>query len=105
MEWKIWYDDGSTWDSKHWHPDAVPIDGVQSILQWLPHENYAIIPPADYYWWLGDRWASGGVPGLERMLRKRDSTRIILFGRWASSSLYQKIIAEVHEEVASGGSR
>ena len=97
-DWKIWYDDRSTFSSRNWMPDHVPIDGVQAILQWLPNDNYEIIPPADYYWWLGDRWASGGVPGLERMLRKQEPSRVILFGRWASSELYEKIMAEVHQD-------
>jgi len=104
MKWKIWYDDGSTCDSENWHPDGVPVDGVQSILQWLSHGNYEIIPPADYYWWLDDRWASGNVAGLDRMLRKRPClVPIVLFGRWSSGGLYDSIQAEVHLEASSGG--
>ncbi len=98
-DWKIWYDDGSAFSNADGDPKDAPIDGVQAILQWLPLGNYNIIPPADYWWWLGDRWISGSSAGLERYLRKRDSNPIILYGRWARSEMFQKIQREVHGEI------
>jgi len=98
--WKIWYDDGSIFSNKDGNPEDAPIDGVQAILQWLPYGNYEIIPPADYYWWLGDRWASGSITGLDRYLRKRDQIKtIIIFGRWTSSAQFQRIQREVNGEI------
>jgi len=98
--WKIWYDDGSTFSNEDGNPEDAPIDGVQAILQWLPLGNYDIIPPADYYWWLWDRWASGNTSGLDRYLRKRDQIKlIIIFGRWTSSNMFQQIQREVHLEI------
>ena len=100
-KWKIWYDDGTTYSSDDGLPEDAPVDGVQAILQWLPYDNYDIIPPNDYFWWLEDRWVSGSVSGLERCLRKRSQV-ILLFGRWAGSKLYYKILDDVRK-AADGG--
>jgi len=98
--WKIWYDDGSTFSSEDGNPEDAPIDGVQAILQWLHYGNYEIIPSSDYYWWLDDRWVFGDITGLERFLRKRSQVMtIIIYGRWASSAMFQQIQKEVHGEI------
>jgi len=98
--WKIWYDDGSTFTNEDGDPEYAHVDGVQAILQWLPHGNYDIISTSDYYWWLWDRWVGGSLSGLERYLRKRDQIQvIIIFGRWTSSLLFEKITKQVHGEV------
>lgn len=103
MSWKIWYDDHTTFCSNDGNPRDAPIDGVQAILQWLPYGNYNIIPPADYYWWISDRWVSGSITGLERYLRKREDSPIILYGRWAASGMFHRIQKDIHLEIEKDG--
>ena len=98
-KWKIWYDDNTMFSSEDGNAIDAPVDGIQAILQWLPFENYVVVPSSDYYWWLGDRWAGGDSSGLERYLRKRDPNPVIIYGRWAASKLFQRIQMEVHGEI------
>lgn len=98
--WKIWYDDKTTFSNEDGNPEDAPIDGVQAILQWLPHGNYEIISTSDYYWWIDDRWVGGSLSGFERYLRNKNRKQVIvLFGRWAASLLFEKITKQVHGEI------
>ena len=98
--WKIWYDDSTTFSSEDGNPEDAPMDGVQAILQWLPNGNYEIITTSDYYWWVEDRWVGSGLAGFERYLRKRDRLEVVvIFGRWTSSLLFEKITKQVNGEI------
>ena len=90
MTWIIYYDDGSTYSSDDGPPEDAPVDGVQVIMQALSDGGRRIVQGGDYYWWLGDEWASGALVDLERRLRAAIPS--IKFGRWMSSDGYAAIV-------------
>lgn len=58
LQWRIYYADGSTFDSTNGAPEHAPATGVIVIVQRnpLPNENPYIQHMTDYYAWLGTHW-------------------------------------------------
>jgi hypothetical protein len=95
--WRIWYDDGSTFDSTHGSIEEAPSDGVIAVAdarKTRPRTGQ------DYYLWLGDSWAAGNQADLEKWLRRALPT--LKFGRWSSDAIYQETIARAVREWPHG---
>ena len=95
--WRIWYDDGSTFDSTQGPPEAAPLDGV--IAVGTERENGHRRPRlgADYYFWTGDGWAVGDRADLERWLRR--DLPALKYGRWARNDVFTQTQQRVREWV------
>ncbi len=86
--WYIFYDDEREVTSLDCSPKDAPLDGVQAILE-FHYNGTSTVHHDEYYWWTGDRWASGGVNSLERWLRKIAPQ--VKYGRWTSTKLFERI--------------
>ncbi len=89
-KWVVFYDDDERRDSTTFKPDALPLDGVLWIVEFV-EGGKRFVHGMDYYMWTGDSWAGGGRADLERWLRRRDRIPIILYGRWTSDAQYGRI--------------
>ncbi len=94
MEWKIWYDDGSTYSSDQGSAESAPLDGVQAIVQYHSNGNNEVLEGMNYYWWTGDCWAYGQVGDLDRWLRATCPN--VKFGRFTRNSIHKAIMEELY---------
>lgn len=85
VDWRIYYHDGSTFDSDDGVPDAAPAYGVIFVLQKVPwgrSTRNEIIGWIDFYYFVtGDRWYGSDHYGLRERLRDRDSLEGVCQGR------------------------
>ena len=77
VDWRIYYDDGSTFDSDQGTPNDAPPVGVILILQrdLLFPNNTERIVGENYYYWAGPtmQWQGSDRDGLvDRLLERKD---------------------------------
>lgn len=61
LSWRIYYDDGSTYDSAQGEPHEAPGLGVQAVVQVDERVGRVILTRFDWYYYrydLGEWWAS-----------------------------------------------
>ena len=92
ISWKIFYDDETTFSSNDGKPEQAPKDGVQVIVSLYDNNTFNITEGQDYYYWSGDSWAYGGLPTLEKWVRKELPN--LKFSRFTSNKVYQKALKE-----------
>jgi hypothetical protein len=81
IEWRVYYSDGSTFDSSQGGPADAPPWGVQVVVQRCPSEGRNLQVETDYYWWdpgLG-RWFGGDFLGVVDALARNCGP--VRFGR------------------------
>ena len=97
IDWRIYYHDGSTFDSDDGPPDDVPPFGVIVILHRVPfgdgERNELIIWGDFYYYITGDRWYGGDQFGLRERLRDHTSIEGVCQGRLISREALNTIVA------------
>jgi len=71
IAWRIYYSDGTTFDSTQGEPVDSPVFGVQCIVMVDPepstssyHTGRLNVHAGDWYWWDGERWWTGDLFGL-----------------------------------------
>lgn len=101
--WRVWYDDGSTFSSSDGLPDDAPVDGVQIIMDYPSIGPRIVHQGMDYYWWMGDCWASGNINDLGLHLRKRPPVAlVVLFGRWSPIVAYHEARQRAFDDHCEG---
>lgn len=90
MEWKIYYQDGSTFSSDDGDVSEAPAWGVEVIVE--PNElvGRELHVRTDYYLYLKDRWESVDFIGLIDFLA--NELGILKIGRIMNRVDYQKIL-------------
>lgn len=99
MQWKVHYDDGSTYSDLDGSPETAPGDGVQVIIQLSRDHGFDIIRGGnqgrrdDFYWWDADSgaWFVGDYIGLILHLR-RPGWRKVMFGSSVSDPRFDAIL-------------
>lgn len=99
MRWKVFYADGSTYDSEEGgRPEAR---GVQAIVQDHPRVNKEIVTGADYY--IRDpegRWIGVDLFGLYDWLV---DVGLVLFGRMVTTEEYRELFKRAKLEQEKSG--
>lgn len=90
MKWRIYYDDGTAFDSGLGSPESSPTRGVQALVQPDPDVGRVIEWGKDYYWWLGDRWDGGDLFGLFDYL-SQPGFKVVRFGRSMSNRAFREV--------------
>jgi hypothetical protein len=94
MRWKIFYGDGSTYDSEQGGPELAPARDVQVIINEDSEYLWATQTSSDYYVWdnrTGElRWWGVDKFGLYDYLIE-PGWKIVLFGRTISNEEYAAI--------------
>lgn len=66
VQWRIYYTDGSMFDSTMGAPEDAPGWGVAAISQQNPETGRAGVAGVDFYWWESDVgfWSGGDMIGF-----------------------------------------
>lgn len=90
MEWKIFYDDFSTFSSVDGPPEESPALGVQAIVMPDSEVGRTVDAKREYYWWIDDRWDGGDIFGLFDYL-SRPGFKVVRFGRSMTNESFRAV--------------
>lgn len=91
-EWRVYYDDGTTYDDGDGPPGQAPKQGVICTVHRDAEVGRQIITHYDFYWWNADAgcWWGGDIFGLWDYLT-RPGEKVVLFGRSVPNDHYREI--------------
>ncbi len=92
VDWRIWYEDNSSFGSEDGLWDDAPIDRVLFVLETFDDGKKLVHMGADYYVMRDAEVIDFSLAHLERHLRDVPGWK---FGKWASDEAF----AAAHEEV------
>ena len=69
-EWRVYYDDGSTFDSNRGEPHDAPPEGFVCAVGWDERGQRYIMHGWDFYQWSNDQWWGMDRIGLHDRLRR-----------------------------------
>ena len=101
VSWKIYYSDGSTFDSTQGEPDEAPAFGALVIVQFYNDgRSKNLLTGGDYYVFLeSGSWVGCDLTGLVDRLAHRLPFKGFLVGRWVDVDSYHAIVARADKEV------
>ena len=91
VKWRIYYADGTTFDSSEGTPYDAPSRGVICIVQPDIDVGRHLVHRFDFYWWHDGEWYGGEIFGLFDYLAS-DGHKTVKFGRTISNHQYTDII-------------
>ena len=101
INWKIYYEDGSTFSNKDGPPFSAPRTGVQVII-YKEEEGYSILSQADYYYYEPERnefgWSHCSPEGMMLQLI-RAKNPLILFGSYILTRTYTEIEKQAFADI------
>lgn len=100
LRWRIYYDDGGTFDSGQGSPSDAPPFGVVAIVQPEPTIRRVIATGFDWYYWVDaeQQWWGGDLSGvLDRMLHRKPVEHLLM-GRSIDHKSYQEIMRRADED-------
>lgn len=94
MDWRIFYSDGSTFDSAQGTHLEAPATGVQVIVvrdSDAPESNvgHFILQRRDYYWYEDGEWYCGDIFGMFDFLMR---SGVVKFGQSIPNREYREIL-------------
>lgn len=92
LEWRIYYDDGSTFSNAEGAPHEAPALGVQMILQADPVVGRQVITGKDFYYFDLGAWMSADWFGLWDYLCRPGAEKTVRFGRNMRSQDYHALM-------------
>ena len=95
IEWRVYYDDGSTFTDLDGSPYDAPATGVQIIVSRSGEKTILSRGKTAYYW--KDGWNPCDEPGMYDYLMLYKGPKAVLFGRTIRDEEYLKVC-----EVAAG---
>lgn len=104
-KWRVWYDDGTVYDSCRRDWAGLPDDGLLVKMLYYDDGTRQIQQGADYYFVAphaeGDIHGASSAP-LE-VIRRRYPGAIVKRGRWAPDGYYRRICEEAHSSRGDDG--
>ena len=70
IQWRIYYADGSTFDSANGRAADAPPDGIEVIVQTDPRVGRSVIDGKDWYVFDGERWVGMDGDGMKAFFRQ-----------------------------------
>jgi hypothetical protein len=98
--WRVYYDDGSTFDSTQGRPDAAPGLGVQAIVQADERVGRAILTRFDWYYWREDlqEWWASDLFGLLDQLTSDTMNRVRAVRAGRNAAAYDAIMSRAQSD-------
>jgi hypothetical protein len=95
LKWRVFYEDGSTFDSSQGSPDDAPPEGFVCSLGYDKSGQRYIMHGFDFYMWdvEGDQWWGSCIHGLMDRLRRRKVYGFIE-GRTVTREKWNEIITK-----------
>ena len=97
FEWKVFYDDGSTFGNADGPPELAPTRGVQGIIQVDVEHGSRIEKSNDYYVWWENEWRGLDIFGLWDYLTQPGYS-LVIFGRLISHIEYRKLLQTIIDD-------
>ena len=94
IQWRIYYDDFSTFDSNNGEPEDAPAWGVICINQPDPKTNVMRMHRWDYYYWhrkYGQWWGSNLIGMVDQFATYPRDVVALKVGRNADNAVFQAI--------------
>lgn len=102
LEWRIYYDDGSTFDNLQGPPEKAPPFGVICIIKTHKDNGHSTLTKWDWYYYRTDvpTWFGSDNFGLLDQLLHDDTNQIkgVKSGRTVMTSEYDKIIFKANND-------
>jgi len=97
MEWRIYYADGSTFDSTDGSPSDAPAYSVQAIVQKDKYYGRRILRMVDYYCWSpkAGKWIDMFDAASVIVRALRDPGLIVKAGEYIDEQAYEAILIRV----------
>lgn len=93
LAWRVFYDDGTTFDDAQGAPGNAPPLGVLVIVVNDPDVGRGLLHGKDYYLCVGDAWFGVDRVGLlDWVLHRRPELRAVLAGRSVSNEQFQAVL-------------
>lgn len=100
MDWRIYYGDGSTFDSTQGEPEDAPAFDFQCVVQPDPRVGRTVMAGWDWYYYrvdIGEWWGSD-IHGLLDLLLHRFPIKAVCQGRHSYNPVYTEIIKKASED-------
>lgn len=100
LTWRIYYSDGSTFDSLQGEPVSAPPFGIACIVQSEPSLGRVIVSTFDFYYWVDEQqqwWGSDWSGVLDRMLH-RLPVYALLQGRSVDHETFRLIMRRADQD-------
>lgn len=100
IPWRIYYDDGSTFDASQGEPEDAPSYGVQIIAQ-ASRYGRECLHLWDWYYWREDneKWWGSDIFGVLDMLLHNQPLRALKQGRNTNSANFEQLMHKAaHDE-------
>ena len=95
VDWRIYYDDGSTFDGA---PESAPALGVLAVVQPDPDHGRVVLSRWDYYCFHGGEWYGHDSFGLFDCLT-RPGWKRVLFGRTVPSAWFREVLKRAETDL------
>jgi hypothetical protein len=96
MNWRIYYDDATTFSDEDGSPEAAPPWGVVAVVTRNPDDPREVTsvhgPRFDYFIWDGREWWGCDYTGLIDRLAHQMAP-VVRFGRTISTHDFQRIVS------------
>ena len=94
MDWKIFYGDGSIFDSLMGSPSEAPSFNVQVIVCKNETNGRSLYHTWDWYYWNGEEWRGADIHGLLDQLLHDTENKIcgIKQGRTVKDEVYEELL-------------
>lgn len=99
--WRIYYSDGSTFDSAQGAPEAARPTGVICIKQSNKMHGWIVTRMKDYYLWHDGQWWGADTPGFWQFLFK-PGAKVVLFGESVPDEVFQAVMSRATQDVDFG---
>lgn len=98
LSWRIYYDDGSTFDSAQGEPHEAPGLGVQAVVQVDERVGRVILTRFDWYYYRADlrEWWASDLFGLLDQLTSDTRGVVLAVRAGRNAAAYDAILARAH---------
>lgn len=100
MEWKIYYENGDTFDNTMGNPEDAPSYGVAVIVQEDEDVGRLIMHLWDWFYWRDDykQWWGADVYGLHDQLLSNKPIRAVKIGRNMHTKEFQNLMERATDD-------
>lgn len=99
--WRIYYSDGSTFDSDDGSAEDAPSTGVICVKQKNPLSTWTLVSMRDYYLWHDGQWWEADTPGFWQYMFK-SGAKVALFGESVPDEVFNDVINRARDDADFG---
>lgn len=93
LQWRLYYEDGTTYDNLQGDEFNAPAVGLICIVNKDEQHGTNLVALNDYYWFRNNMWFGGDKFGLYDYLCQMGQKKVV-FGRTVSNERYHEVIKQ-----------